>query len=135
MYVVICPINYVFDVQGETFQWPERVPFRLTHNMVHALVSQHSISFLFYFHLSFLSLHFWHLIPLFTHPASYICANFCWRFFGVMKSVTFMSRSPSSCTCLSLKMREGHFTEEVLCCDSMMKYLHRACFFPVHTSK
>ena len=30
-----------FDVflQGETFEWPEKVPFRLTHNLVEAMVS------------------------------------------------------------------------------------------------
>ena len=30
--------NHTNTVQGETFDVPEVVPFRLTHNMVHALV-------------------------------------------------------------------------------------------------
>ena len=25
--------------QGETFEWPEKVPFRMTHNLIHAMVS------------------------------------------------------------------------------------------------
>ncbi len=33
-----CALRYLY-LQGETFDVPEVVPFRLTHNMVHGLVS------------------------------------------------------------------------------------------------
>jgi hypothetical protein len=33
-------IHLYFFFQGETFEWPEKVPFRLTHNLVHAMVSK-----------------------------------------------------------------------------------------------
>lgn len=33
----------VFSLQGEQLGVPERVPFRLTHNMVHAMVRQNNL--------------------------------------------------------------------------------------------
>lgn len=32
-----CNYLYCFNFQGERFDWPEKVPFRLTHNLVNAM--------------------------------------------------------------------------------------------------